>query len=104
MFHQLLKIFVDAETNKDGLVSRDDLLISLAAALPRAFGYAFTDSAEQQNNAAIISMIDFQSLRKFNESLDAIVKHEAFITWDEWIKFCKEHIKAEAEDRVPRLP
>merc|ERR1712112_335962 len=45
MYHSLLKLFVDADTNKDGLVSRASFsnLID-AAAMPRAYGYAPEDS------------------------------------------------------------
>merc|ERR1712024_371826 len=48
LYHSLLKLFVDADTNKDGLVSRASFskLIDAAAAMPRAYGYAPTD-AEQ---------------------------------------------------------
>merc|ERR1711973_839104 len=46
MYHCLLKMFVDADTNKDGLVSKSSFskLIDAAASLPRAYGYAPEDS------------------------------------------------------------
>ena len=46
LYHSLLKLFVDADTNKDGLVSRASFskLIDAAAAMPRAYGYAPEDS------------------------------------------------------------
>merc|ERR1712126_347048 len=46
MYHSLLKLFVDADTNKDGLVSRASFskLIDAAAAMPRAYGFAPEDS------------------------------------------------------------
>merc|ERR1712121_625366 len=42
LYHSLLKLFVDADTNKDGLVSKASFskLIDAAAAMPRAYGYA----------------------------------------------------------------
>merc|ERR1711973_927875 len=45
MYHCLLKMFVDADTNKDGLVSKSSFskLIDAAASLPRAYGYAPED-------------------------------------------------------------
>merc|ERR1712048_1293451 len=46
LYHALLKMFVDADTNYDGLVSRDSfsILIDKAASIPRAYGYAPPDS------------------------------------------------------------
>ena len=46
LYHSLLKLFVDADTNKDGLVSKASFskLIDAAAAMPRAYGYAPEDS------------------------------------------------------------
>ena len=94
--NQLLKIYVDADTNTDSLVNREDLLILLAATLPSAFGYALTDSAD----SAIISMINFRGWRMFHESLDEIVKHETYVDLTEWIEWC---IKAEARLKVRSL-
>merc|ERR1712243_550995 len=41
MYHSLLKLFVDADTNKDGLVSKASFsqLIDAAETLQRAYGY-----------------------------------------------------------------
>merc|ERR1712157_22147 len=46
LYHSLLKIFVDADTNRDGLVSKASFskLIDAAASMPRAYGYAPADS------------------------------------------------------------
>ena len=46
MYHSLLKLFVNADTKKDGLVSKASFskLIDTAATLPRAYGYAPADS------------------------------------------------------------
>merc|ERR1712243_309187 len=42
LYHSLLKIFVDADTNRDGLVSKASFsqLVDAAASMPRAYGYA----------------------------------------------------------------
>merc|ERR1712208_139865 len=42
LYHCLLKMFVDADTNKDGLVSKTSFskLIDMAASIPRICGYA----------------------------------------------------------------
>merc|ERR1711868_202226 len=70
MYHSLLKLFVDADTNKDGLVSKASFskLIDAAAAMPRAYGYAPADSelyktehekdASRQNIAAKTATMD----------------------------------------------
>merc|ERR1711999_18198 len=46
LYHSLLKLFVDADTNRDGLVSKASFskLIDAAAAMPRAYGFAPEDS------------------------------------------------------------
>merc|ERR1712189_173374 len=46
MYHCLLKMFVVADTNRDGLVSKASFskLIDAAASMPRAYGYAPADS------------------------------------------------------------
>merc|ERR1711972_449388 len=45
LYHSLLKLFVDADTNKDGLVSKGSFskLIDAAATMPRAYGFAPAD-------------------------------------------------------------
>ena len=42
----LIKMFVDADTNKDGLVSRGSFskLVDVAASIPRKYGYAPMDA------------------------------------------------------------
>merc|ERR1711990_60648 len=96
MYHTLLKMFVDADTNKDGLVSRGSFstLIDQAAALPRAYGYAPTDSDMWKNleekDAARQKMFDSMDL-----------KATGVITFDEWLKFCLEHILAKTATMAP---
>jgi len=96
MYHTLLKMFVDADTNKDGLVSRGSFsaLIDQAAALPRAYGYAPTDSDmwknQQEKDAARQKMFDSMDL-----------KATGVITFDEWLKFCLEHILAKTATMAP---
>merc|ERR1712055_812759 len=96
MYHTLLKMFVDADTNKDGLVSRGSFstLIDQAAALPRAYGYAPTDSDmwknQEEKDAARQKMFDSMDL-----------KATGVITFDEWLKFCLEHILAKTATMTP---
>merc|ERR1711862_1075687 len=88
MYHSLLKLF-DADTNKDGLVNKASFskLIDAAATLPRAYGYAPADSdlykTESEKDAARQKMFDSMDL-----------KSTGVITFDEWLKFCREHIAA----------
>merc|ERR1711915_341903 len=69
MYHSLLKLFVDADTNKDGLVSRASFskLIDAAAAMPRAYGYAPEDSdlykTEAEKDASRQKMFDSMDLK-----------------------------------------
>merc|ERR1711951_7208 len=89
LYHSLLKMFVDADTNKDGLVSKGSFskLIDAAASMPRAYGYAPEDSelykTEAEKDAARQKMFDSMDL-----------KSTGVITFDEWLKFCREHIAA----------
>merc|ERR1711868_51855 len=68
MYHSLLKLFVDADTNKDGLVSKASFskLIDAAAAMPRAYGYAPADSelykTEPEKDASRQKMFDSMDL------------------------------------------
>ena len=72
MYHSLLKMFVDADTNKDGLVSRASFsnLIDEAAAMPRAYGYAPADSDlwkdQQEKDTQRQRMFDSMDLVSFN--------------------------------------
>merc|ERR1711931_288719 len=96
MYHSLLKLFVDAGTNKDGLVSKASFskLIDAAATLPRAYGYAPADSdlykTEAEKDAARQKMFDSMDL-----------KSTGVITFDEWLKFCREHIAAKTTTMDP---
>merc|ERR1712121_457519 len=96
LYHSLLKIFGDADTNKDGLVSRASFskLIDAAAAMPRAYGYAPEDSdlykTEEEKDAARQKMFDSMDL-----------KSTGVITFDEWLKFCREHIAAKTATMDP---
>merc|ERR1712113_1340546 len=96
MYHSLLKLFVDADTNKDGLVSKSSFskLIDAAASMPRAYGYAPEDSelykTEAEKDAARQKMFDSMDL-----------KSTGVITFDEWLKFCREHIAAKTATMDP---
>merc|ERR1712025_650893 len=96
LYHSLLKIFVDADTNRDGLVSKASFskLIDAAASMPRAYGYALADSdlykTEQDKDAARQKMFDSMDL-----------KSTGVITFDEWLKFCREHIAAKTATMDP---
>merc|ERR1712176_313548 len=102
LYHSLLKIFVDADTNRDGLVSKASFsnLIDAAASMPRAYGYAPADSDLYKTGE------DKEAARqKMFDSMD--LKSTGVITFDEWLKFCrdqgnveeyKKFIKAAVED------
>merc|ERR1712029_72396 len=96
LYHSLLKIFVDADTNRDGLVSKASFskLIDTAASMPRAYGYAPADSdlykTEEEKNIARQKMFDSMDL-----------KLTGVITFDEWLKFCEEHIAAKVATMEP---
>merc|ERR1712243_135270 len=91
LYHSLLKIFVDADTNKDGLVSKASFskLIDAAASMPRAYGSAPADSDLYKTDA------DKDAARqKMFDSMD--LKATGVITFDEW-----EHIAAKTATMVP---
>merc|ERR1712025_1043810 len=96
LYHSLLKIFVDADTNKDGLVSKASFskLIDAAASMPRAYGYAPADSdlykTDAEKDAARQKMFDSMDL-----------KATGVITFDEWLKFSREHIAAKTATLDP---
>merc|ERR1712042_362015 len=96
LYHSLLKMFVDADTNKDGLVSKASFskLIDAAASMPRAYGYAPEDAdlykTEAEKDAARQKMFDSMDL-----------KSTGVITFDEWLKFCREHIAAKTATMDP---
>ena len=58
LYHSLLKLFVDADTNRDGLVSKASFskLIDAAAAMPRAYGYAPPDNELYKVNTQDLSL------------------------------------------------
>merc|ERR1719369_1883199 len=80
-------MFVDADTNQDGLVSRASFskLIDMAVVLPRLYGYAPADAdlykTTEEKVAARTKMFD---------SMDT--KASGVITFDEGLKFALEHI------------
>jgi len=89
LYHCLIKMFVDADTNKDGLVSRGSFskLIDMAASIPRMYGYAPTDAELYKTEDE-----KEQARQKMFDSMD--LKATGVITVDEWLKFCMEHIIA----------
>merc|ERR1712180_301452 len=86
LYHSLLKIFVDADTNKDGLVSK--------ASIPRAYGYAPADSELYKTDAEKDA-----ARQKMFDSMD--LKSTGVITFDEWLKFSREHIAAKTATLDP---
>merc|ERR1712131_380023 len=96
MYHCLLKMFVDADTKRDGLVSKASFskLIDAAASMPRAYGYAPADSDLYKTGD------DKEAARqKMFDSMD--LKSTGVITFDEWLKFCREHIAAKTATMDP---
>merc|ERR1711987_7939 len=96
LYHSLLKLFVDADTNKDGLVSKASFskLIDAAATLPRAYGYAPADEELYKTDAEKDA-----ARQKMFDSMD--LKSTGVITFDEWLKFCREHIAAKTATMDP---
>jgi len=96
LYHALLKMFVDADTNFDGLVSRESFskLVDKAASIPRAYGYAPPDSelykSDEERDAARKKMFDSMDL-----------KSTGVITFDEWYRFSMEHIAAKTATIAP---
>merc|ERR1712131_257788 len=96
LYHSLLKIFVDADTNRDGLVSKASFskLIDAAASMPRAYGYApsYSDlyKTEEEKDAARQKMFDSMDL-----------KATGVITFEEWLNFCREHSAAKTDTIDP---
>jgi len=87
LYHCLIKMFVDADTNKDGLVSRGSFskLVDVAASIPRMYGYAPMDAELYKTEVE-----KEQARQKMFDSMD--LKASGVITVDEWLKFCIEHI------------
>ena len=80
-------MFVDADTKKDGLVSRGSFskLVDMAASIPRMYGYAPADADLYKTEVE-----KEQARQKMFDSID--LKSSVVITVDEWIKFSMEHI------------
>jgi len=96
LYHCLLKMFADADTNNDGLVSQESFskLVDAAGALPRAYGFAPQDSdlyktVEDKERAR----------KKMFDSMDK--KTTGVITFDEWLEFSLEHIMAKTATLDP---
>merc|ERR1712040_31475 len=96
LYHSLLKLFVDADTNRDGLVSKSSFskLIDAAATMPRAYGYAPADEELYKTDAEKDA-----ARQKMFDSMD--LKSTGVITFDEWLKFCQEHIAAKTATMDP---
>ena len=89
VYHCLLEMFVDADSNKDGLVSRASfsILIDMAESIPRKYGYAPIDSEMYRTE------VEKEEARKrMFDSMD--LKSTGVITFDDWYKFSMEHIIA----------
>jgi len=112
LYHSLLKIFVDADTNRDGLVSKASFskLIDAAASMPRAYvlcsqlyntyGYAPADSDLYCTCTCTCTDADKDAARqKMFDSMD--LKATGVITFDEWLKFSREHIAAKTATLDP---
>merc|ERR1712168_1638231 len=91
LYHCMLKMFTDADTNNDGLVSKESFskLVDAAGALPRAYGFAPQDSDlyknEQEKEDARKKMFD--SMDK-NATLDPhpIIDHGTVEQYKTFIK------------------
>merc|ERR1712243_547848 len=96
LYHSLLKIFVVADTNRDGLVSKASFSkpIDAAASMPRAYGYAPADSELYKTDAEKDA-----ARQKMFDSMD--LKSTGVITFDEWLKFSREHIAAKTATLDP---
>ena len=89
VYHCLLEMFMDADSNKDGLVSRASfsILIDMAESIPRKYGYAPIDSEMYRTE------VEKEEARKrMFDSMD--LKSTGVITFDDWYKFSMEHIIA----------
>merc|ERR1712038_2212408 len=87
LYNALLKMFIDADTNNDGLVSKGSFskLIDIAASVPRLYGFAPDDAElyKTENEKE-------QARQRMFDSMDK--KSTGVITFDEWYKFAMEHI------------
>jgi len=75
LFHKLLKKFVEADTNKDGLVSKEHFMKLICTFLPEGI----TDAEKDKTLEFMFNTMD--------------LKHTGVITFDEWLKFCLDHIE-----------
>merc|ERR1711970_1410845 len=111
IYHCLLKMFVDADTNRDGLVSKASFskLIDIAIALPRKYGYPAFDTEVYLPQKFGCPAFDTEAYKteeekevgrqKIFSSMD--VKNTGVITFDEWLKFCQERIFAKIASLDP---
>jgi len=111
MYQCLLKMFVDADTNRDGLVSKASFskLIDIAIALPRKYGYPAFDTEVYLPQKFGCPAFDTEAYKteeekevgrqKIFSSMD--VKNTGVITFDEWLKFCQERIFAKIASLDP---
>ena len=86
-YHCLVKMFIDADTNKDDLVSKASInkLVDMTASIQRMYGYAPKDSELFLNEHEK----EFARKKMFN-SMD--LKSTGVITFDERYKFSMDHI------------
>merc|ERR1711973_342882 len=96
LYHCLLKMFVDADTNNDGLVSRESFskLVDAAGALPRVYGFAPKDSDLYKNEKE-----KEEARKRMFDSMDK--KSTGVITFDEWLAYSLEHIAAKTATLAP---
>jgi len=96
LFHTLLKMFVDADTNKDGLVSKASFsgLIDVAAAIPRLYGYAPKDED-------LYKTTEEKEAARERQFTNMDTKASGVITFDEWLKYTLEHIAGKVAGLEP---
>merc|ERR1711874_911628 len=87
LFQKLLKIFVNADTNRDGLVSKASFLTLITGLVPEGTTAFATDAEKTEACDKMFNMMD--------------LKHSGVITFDEWLKFCLEHIETKVATLDP---
>merc|ERR1711913_226295 len=87
LFQKLLKIFVKADTNRDGLVSKASFLTLITGFVPEGTTAFATDAEKTEARDKMFNMMD--------------LKHSGVITFDEWLKFCLEHIETKVATLDP---
>ena len=96
LYYLLLKMFLMADVNKDGLVSRASfpMLFNMASTIPRIYGYAPDESelyrTGQEKEEAMQNAFD---------SMD--IEATGVIKFNEWYQHCMEHIIAKNETLEP---